>query len=115
MPERDGIRPSYEQKTFSDDEKKGTLRLIASPDTSDGSVKIHQDVRVYASVLSKGDKVEHKFQPDRYGWLHVAKGDVLLNGEKLVAGDGAAISKEDSVQIASGDAERSEVILFDLA
>jgi hypothetical protein len=115
MPEREGIKPSYEQKTFSDADKKGKLRLIASPDTRDGSVKIHQDANVYASVLMNGDKVEHSFQPNRYGWLHVAKGDVLLNGEKLVAGDGAAISKEDSVQIAGGDAERSEVILFDLA
>jgi hypothetical protein len=115
LPQRDGITPSYEQKTFSDADKKGKLRLIASPDSSDGSVKIHQDARVYAAVLSKDDKVEHKFQPNRYGWLHVAKGEVLLNGEKLVAGDGAAISQEDLVQIAGGDTERSEVLLFDLA
>jgi redox-sensitive bicupin YhaK (pirin superfamily) len=115
LPEREGITPSYEQKTFTDEEKKGQLRLVASPDKSDGSVKINQDARVYASVLGKGDKVEHKFQPNRYGWLHIAEGEVLLNGEKLVAGDGAAISKEDSIQIAGGASERSEVILFDLA
>ena len=98
-----------------DAEKKGKLRLIASPDARDGSVKIHQDADVYATVLAKGDKVEHKFKTDRFGWLHVAKGEVELNGEKLVAGDGAAIAKEDSIQIASGDADRSEVLLFDLA
>jgi redox-sensitive bicupin YhaK (pirin superfamily) len=115
LPEREGITPSYEQKTFTDEEKKGKLRLVASPDESDGSVKINQDARVYASVLGKGDRVEHKFKPNRYGWLHIAKGEVLLNGEKLIAGDGAAISKEDSIQIAGGDSERSEVILFDLA
>jgi quercetin 2,3-dioxygenase len=115
MPERDGITPSYEQKTFTDAEKKGKLRLIASPDARDGSVKIHQDADVYATVLGKGDKVEHKFKTDRFGWLHVAKGEVELNGEKLVAGDGAAIAKEDSIQIAAGEADRSEVLLFDLA
>ena len=115
MPERDGIKPSYEQKTFTDAEKQGKLRLIASSDARDGSVKIHQDADVYATVITKGDKVEHKFRADRFGWLHVAKGEVQFNGEKLVAGDGAAIAKEDSIQIASGDAERSEVLLFDLA
>jgi hypothetical protein len=115
MPERDGITPSYEQKTFTDAEKKGKLRLIASPDSRDGSVKIHQEADVYATVLAKGDKVKHRFKADRFGWLHVAKGEVQLNGEKLVAGDGAAIAKEDSIQIAAGDADRSEVLLFDLA
>jgi quercetin 2,3-dioxygenase len=115
LPEREGITPSYEQKTFTDSDKQGRLRLIASPDSRDGSVKINQDTSVYAAVLSKGDKVEHKFQANRYGWLQVAKGEVLLNGEKLTAGDGAAISKEDSVQIAASDAQRSELILFDLA
>lgn len=115
LPEREGITPSYEQKSFSDADKKGKLRLIASPDTSNGSVKIHQDARVYAAVLSRHDRVEHKFGPGRYGWLQVASGEVRLNGEKLVAGDGAAITKENSVQIEGGELERSEVILFDLA
>lgn len=115
LPEREGIIPSYEQKSFSDADKKGKLRLIASPDTSNGSVKIHQDARVYAAVLSRHDRVEHKFGPGRYGWLQVASGEVRLNGEKLVAGDGAAITKENSVQIEGGELERSEVILFDLA
>jgi redox-sensitive bicupin YhaK (pirin superfamily) len=115
LPEREGIKPSYEQKTFSDEEKSGKFRLIASPDASDGSVKIHQDAKVYATVLAKGDKVQKRLQPERYAWLHVAKGEVLLNGEKLTAGDSAAIQKEESIEIASGDVERSEVLLFDLA
>ena len=115
LPEKDGIKPSYEQKTFGEEEKKGRFRLIASPDANDGSVKIHQDAKVYATVLGEGDKAEHRFEPGRYGWLHVARGSVTLNGETLKAGDGAAIAKEDSIQVASANGEKSEVLLFDLA
>jgi redox-sensitive bicupin YhaK (pirin superfamily) len=115
LPEQEGIKPSYEQKTFSDADKRGKFRLIASPDARDGSVKIHQDANVYASVLDAGDTAQHSFGAGRYGWLQVARGGVTLNGETLKAGDGAAITKEESIQIATANGEKSEVILFDLA
>jgi quercetin 2,3-dioxygenase len=115
LPEREGITPSYDQKTFSDAEKLGKFRLIASPDARDGSVKIHQDANVYASVLEAGDTAQHAFAPGRYGWLQVARGSVVLDGKTLTVGDGAAITKEDSIQLASANGTKSEVILFDLA
>lgn len=115
LPESEGITPSYEQKTFSDTEKRGKFRLIASPDARDGSVKIHQDAEVYASVLEPGETAQRAFVPGRYGWLQVVRGSVLLHGETLKAGDGAAIAKEDSVQLTTATGKKSEVILFDLA
>ncbi len=115
LPGREGITPSYEQKTFPDAEKRGKFRLIASPDARDGSVKIHQDGNVYASILEQGDTAQHRFAPGRYGWLQVARGSVILNGETLKPGDGAAIAKEDAIQLTNANGEKSEVILFDLA
>lgn len=115
LPEKDGIEPSYEQKFFADEEKRGRLRLIASPSAEDGSVRIHQDAKVYASLLGEGDKVEHKFGPDRCGWLHVARGEVKLGSETLRAGDGAAISKQETVTIVGSGGREAEVLLFDMA
>ena len=115
MPQSDGIKPSYEQKVFPDAEKQGKLRLIASPEARDGSVKIHQDANVYASLLSKDDKVEHRFESWRYGWLQVIRGEINLNGDSLKAGDGAAIEKEQAIQIAAANGDQSEILLFDLA
>lgn len=109
LPERNGITPSYEQTKFEDAERTNTLRVVASPDARDGSVKIHQDVSLYSTILTNGS-VTHTFAPKRYGWLHVAKGEVELNGQKLAGGDGAAISEETSVTIAG----TGEVLLFDL-
>jgi redox-sensitive bicupin YhaK (pirin superfamily) len=109
LPERAGIRPGYEQKNFPVAERTGTLRLVASPDGDDGSVTIHQDVRLYAAILD-GTPQTHAFGKDRHGWLHVARGEAELNGQKLAAGDGAAISGEESVTIGG----HGEVLLFDL-
>jgi quercetin 2,3-dioxygenase len=113
LPEKKSLEPSYEQKAFPAEEKAGKLRLIASPDARDGSVKINQDARLYATLLKPGEEVRHKFSKDRHGWLQVAKGNVEMNGKKLSAGDGAAISDESSVTITASD--DSEVLLFDLA
>ncbi len=110
LPERRGITPGYEQKNFSESERNGSLRLVASPDGSDGSVTIHQDVRLYAALLD-GESVAHEYAPDRHGWLQVTRGEVEVNGEKLVAGDGAAISDERKVTISGKGAE---ILLFDL-
>jgi len=113
MPDRDGIAPSYEQKSFSDADKSGRLRLVASPDGQDGSVRIQQDARLYASRLSKGEEVTHALRPERKGWVQVARGAVSVNGRDLRAGDGAAIDGEPSVMIAALS-DDVEVLLFDL-
>src|SRR6185369_5790306 len=99
LPERAGITPGYEQKMFDRSERQGRLRLVASPDGAEGSVTIHQDVRLYATLLDGGEEVTHTFAGGRYGWLHVAKGDAVVNGIELKAGDGAAISDESSLTI----------------
>jgi redox-sensitive bicupin YhaK (pirin superfamily) len=110
LPERHGITPEYEQKTFPASGRDGQLRLVASHDGRDGSLTIHQDVDLYTTTLRDGASVTHDFRPDRYGWLQVARGSVSLNGQELSAGDGAAIEKETRATIA-GD---GEVLLFDL-
>jgi len=111
LPDKAGITPSYEQKFFEPAERQGRLRLVASPDGAEGSVSIHQDVRLYASLLDDQQEVTHTFADGRYGWLHIAKGDAVVNGIELKAGDGLAISGEKSLTI-KGD--RAEVLLFDL-
>jgi redox-sensitive bicupin YhaK (pirin superfamily) len=113
VPEKKGLEPSYEQKSFPAEEKQGKLRLIASPDAKDGSVKINQDARLFVSLLKPGDEVSHDFGKNRHGWLQVAGGSVELNGRKLERGDGAALSDEKAVTIQG--AKDSEVLLFDLA
>jgi redox-sensitive bicupin YhaK (pirin superfamily) len=113
LPEKKGLEPSYEQKSFPAEEKQGQLRLIASPDTKDGSVKINQDARLYVTLLKPGEEVTHTLGKNRHGWLQVAKGGVELNGQKLEQGDGAAISEEQKLAIKG--TRDSELLLFDLA
>ena len=113
LPNRDGLPPGYEQRFFPSAEKQGRLRLVASPDGRDGSVSLHQDARLYVSHLGAGDTVMHAIPPGRHAWLQVASGTVTLNGQPLVAGDGAAVSDEQSLEI--GADTGSEVLLFDLA
>lgn len=112
LPERPGLPASYEEKHFAPDEKRGRLRLIASRDGAEGSLTLHQDARVYATILEKGQEVRHDFGRGRRGWVQVARGRVLVGGKELAAGDGAALVDEASVAIAGG--EPSEVLLFDL-
>jgi redox-sensitive bicupin YhaK (pirin superfamily) len=113
QPEKAGLQPSYEQKSFPEDEKRGKLRVIASRDATDGSVKINQDAKLYVSLLKPGEEVSHEFGYGRHGWLQVARGTVGLNGKKLAQGDGAAISDEKELSIKG--TENAEVLLFDLA
>ncbi len=113
QPEKAALPPSYEQKSFPEAEKRGKLRLIASRDASDGSVKINQDAKLYVSLLKPGDEVTHHLEASRHAWLQVARGAVELNGKNLSQGDGAAISNEKSLTI-RGIAD-AEVLLFDLA
>jgi quercetin 2,3-dioxygenase len=113
LPEKKSLEPSYEQKSFPTEEKQGKLRLIASPDVKDGSVKINQDARLYVSLLKPGEQVVHDFGKGRHGWLQVAKGGIEVNGQRLEQGDGAAVSDEPRLTVKG--AMDSEVLLFDLA
>jgi quercetin 2,3-dioxygenase len=113
LPEKQGLEPSYEQKSFPESEKRGKLRLIASNDAADGSVKINQDARLFVSLLAPGEEVTHSLGGKRHAWLQVAKGEVELNGQKLGQGDGAAISDEKKLAIKG--TRDAEVLLFDLA
>lgn len=113
FPEKKGLVPGYEQKFFADEEKRGKLRLVASPEANDGSVKIHQDVRLYASLLGAGEELTHPLAAGRAAWVQVARGSVTLNGQRLDQGDAAAISDEVMVKLAG--VKEAEVLLFDLA
>jgi len=113
VPDRRGITPGYEQKHFSPEQRQGQLRLIASPDAAGGSLKIHQDARVYTTLLGKGDSVSHALASGRHAWVQVARGKVRLGDVTLSAGDGAAISEESELRLTAD--EPSEVLLFDLA
>jgi len=113
QPEQDGLPPSYEQRAFPAADRRGTLRLVASRDGQDGSVTVHQDVRLYVGALAAGEELTHRLGDDRHAWVQVVRGAVLLNGTALAAGDGAAVSKETMLHIRASDA--AEVLLFDLA
>ena len=111
-PNVTGIAPGYEETQFDDDSKRGTLRLIASHDGRDGSVTIHQDAYVYASLLNGADKVSHTLAQGRKAYVHVVRGDVAVNGQVLTTGDAAKLSGETSVELAQ--AIDAEILLFDL-
>jgi quercetin 2,3-dioxygenase len=113
LPDKTGHEPGYEQKSFPESEKRARLRLIASNDEADGSVKIHQDAKLFVTLLAPGEEVKHSLNAQRHAWLQVAKGEVELNGQRLLQGDGAAISDEKELTIKG--ANDAEVLLFDLA
>ena len=112
FPDKKNYAPVYDQKHFSEAEKRGKLRLVVSPDGREGSVKIRQDNELYATVLAPGDSVKHEIKPERHAYVQVARGSVNLNGKILETGDGAAISEEKSLEL-SGVTD-AEVLLFDL-
>ncbi len=111
LPATKGLKPSYEQQTFSEDEKQGKLLLVASPE-ADGSLMIHQDARIFLSSLRSDEQLSHVLQPGRHAWVQVLRGAVNINGQRLAESDGAAVSDESSVTVRA--AEPSEVMLFDL-
>jgi redox-sensitive bicupin YhaK (pirin superfamily) len=113
VPQERGLKPGYEQKFFSDEQKQGSLRLIASADGREDSVTVNQDVSVYGAVVDKGQTVNYQLAPNRHAWIQVARGDVEVNGVKLDQGDGAAISSESELTM-SGQT-RAEILLFDMA
>jgi hypothetical protein len=113
FPERRGLTPGYEQKAFPPEELAGKLRLVADRAGSNGAVQIHQDVAIYAARLAQGESVQHRIATGRHVWIHVARGELLLNGIALGAGDGAAIS--DETQLSFEGKSGAELLLFDLA
>ncbi len=115
LPDRDGAAPSYEQRAFPEGERRGRLRLVASPDGAEGSLRIGTDARVHATLLGDGERVRHALAPGRHGWVQVARGALSVNGVALEAGDGAAVSDEAELVLAGRGAELAEALLFDLA
>ena len=113
LPEKNNLTPAYEQKYFAPEEKQGKLRVVASSDAREGSVKINQDVALYSSILANGDEVLHELDEGRHAWIQIVKGNVDVNGDTLTAGDGAEISAEKVLQINS-QADETEFLLFDL-
>lgn len=112
QPSRQGVQPSYEEVRFEAAEKRGRLRLIASPDGQDGSVRIHQGARVYAGLFDGSEKAELEVGPGRRVYVHVARGGVTVNGTALKAGDGLKLAREERVTIADG--RDAELLVFDL-
>ena len=116
FPSERGLKPSYEQKTFAAEEKLNRLRLVASPDASDGAVTIHADARVYGSLLEPGASVQHALAQGRGAWIQVVSGALEVNGLRLAAGDGAGIEDEKLLTVTGrSESGRSEFLLFDLA
>jgi redox-sensitive bicupin YhaK (pirin superfamily) len=114
LPWAEGLKSTYEDRTFSAEEKN-QLRLIASDDGRDGSTKINQDASVYASLLDSGKSVDLALKPDRHAWVQLIGGELDVNGSTLMKGDGAAISGETALQIANKGSDGAEFLVFDLA
>lgn len=113
LPEQNRLEPGYEQKAFPRDDKRGTLKLVASKGGDDGSVHINQDVKLYSSVLEEGKSVTHEMPKGRHAWVQVISGAIDANGHTLEAGDGAAISDEEVLKLTAHENE-TEFLLFDL-
>jgi hypothetical protein len=112
IPDKRGLEPGYEQKAFTASDKRGRLRLIGSRDGREGSVTIRQDVDLFATLLEAGGTVDHVVSAGRCGWVQVARGQILLNGERLLEGDGVAITTSGPLHF-EGVAD-AEVLLFDM-
>lgn len=111
LPDRKGVKPRYAEKSYADAEK-GRLHLVVSKAGRDGSLPIHQDAELYLAKLEKGNEVSHALNPGRHAWVHVAGGEVKLNGDLLKAGDAAAISDEAQLRLVA--VKPAQVLLFDL-
>ncbi|MGY1458473.1 MULTISPECIES: pirin family protein [unclassified Luteimonas] len=112
IPDTMGIAPGYEQKTYPDAEKRGRLRLVASPDGSNGSVRMQQDVRMYAGLFDGDEDAALDIAAGRLAYVHVARGTAVVNGMSLSAGDALLYADEPRVDIARGDG--AEILVFDL-
>ncbi|MES2106050.1 MAG: pirin family protein [Pseudomonadota bacterium] len=112
MPDRNGIPPGYEEKNFSREDKLGRLRLVASPDAEDGAVKIHQDARLYVGLFDGEQQAGLKLAPGRLGYVHLARGELTVNGAALKTGDAVKLQAEELLSIGQG--RQAEVLVFDL-
>lgn len=113
LPEQQGLKPGYEQREFPAEARVGKLRLVVSRDGANNSVRIHQDVKVYESLLTAGEETSYEFEPGRHGWIQVVNGDLVVNGTALQTGDGVAISDEKDVALSTKT--NCQILLFDLA
>ncbi|MBJ2248093.1 pirin family protein [Pseudomonas haemolytica] len=112
VPDETGAKPRYQQEHFSEAQKRGRLQLIISPDGANGSLKVRQDARVYAGLFNGDESTRLELAPDRYAYIHVARGSVELNGQRLQEGDGARLRDERQIRLSHG--EDAEVLVFDL-
>lgn len=112
-PREKGIAPGYEQKSFTEADKRGRLRLIASPDGAEGSVTIHADASIYAGLFNADETATLPLNPARKAYLHVARGTVAVNGQNLQKGDAALLANESSLTLSN--AQDAEVLFFNLA
>ena len=112
-PNERGVQPDYEQKAFADADKRGKLRLVASPDGAEGSVSMHADARLYAGLLNGSESAELALDPARKGYVHLVRGELEVNGQKLQTGDAAMLQGESQLKLAGG--KDAEVLVFDLA
>jgi len=115
MPAEKSIAPSYQQFAYDPAEKRGRLRLMAGPDAQNGAARIHQDARMYASVLAAGETVTSPLAPGRHAWVQCVTGDAEVNGLAITTGDGVAVSDEREVVLRGAGASGAELLLFDLA
>jgi redox-sensitive bicupin YhaK (pirin superfamily) len=113
LPNAEGLEPGYEQKAFSEEERRGQLRLIASNDGRDDSVQLNQDVSLFASIFEADETLERAMDPARYAWIQVARGSITVNGENADQGDGVIVVAEPQLTIRAQ--QPSEVLVFDLA
>ncbi|WP_164000452.1 pirin family protein [Pyxidicoccus caerfyrddinensis] len=113
IPEKRGLKPGYEQKMFTEAERRGRWRVVVSPDAREGSLTVHQDVSLHGTLLSAGESAEYTLAPGRHAWVQMARGKATLNGVELKAGDGVAVSDESRLVLTA--TEPVEALLFDLA
>jgi len=112
VPDRKNVTPRYHQKHFRKEDKRGKFLLVISPDGEEGTLPIYQDAKVYAALFDGDESAEFTLRPDRFAYVHVARGKVDLNGKRLHEGDGVRVRKEASLKFDNG--EGAEVLLFDL-
>lgn len=112
MPDEKGLTPSYEQTAFDPTEKRGKLRLVAAPDGAEGAVTIHADTRLYGGLFDGAEAATHPLAADRMAYVHIARGNITVNGEALTAGDALMLRDETAITLADG--QQAEVLVFDL-
>ena len=112
VPAHQGVEPRYQQRHFSAEEKRGRLRLIIAPDGADGALAVHQDARVYAGLFDGDEQQRFALPADRFAYVHVARGSIEVNGQRLNAGDAVKLRRVEEIELARG--QDAEVLLFDL-